>query len=189
MPTHYRRSNPYSRYCSVAEAAIAWQGLAPEQQDLVVVDDDGVPYLAGTPELSQRARAIVEAVHCGEIDGAVHTESGYYHATPLRMQLLRDSAAAWLAEANRRLASPAPSTDAPLPPLPMQEQLLTTEQVCQALGCSRSTLNRRLKERTFPAKLEIGGRSKWPASVVAAYVAGRARTTNGVPAASTEENI
>ena len=54
MVNQYKKANKFSDRLSVAQAAVEWQKLTPAQQELVVVEG-GIPYLAGVPELTERA--------------------------------------------------------------------------------------------------------------------------------------
>lgn len=171
--SQFTPSNPFSRFCSLTEAAILWHGLPADRQPLVTIADDGLPYLAGVPDLTERAEAILEAIWHEEITLADPSHDQH----PVNMHLLRDSATAWIAEANRRLALPVPVCAAPAPP-PAEERLLTNDEVCLALSCSRSTLKRMRDAGKFPKPLLLGGRNRWPVSVIRGYIAA------GIPAAT-----
>lgn len=58
----YRPGNRFSDRVNIADAAVDWQGLSPQERKLVVVED-GLPSLAGTPELRERAEALLEYSH------------------------------------------------------------------------------------------------------------------------------
>ncbi|MCK7500308.1 MAG: hypothetical protein MZW92_65965 [Comamonadaceae bacterium] len=69
---------------TVAEAAVDWQRLDAQHRELVTVVD-GIPFLAGVPELQQRAEALIDAARRGRITGVVVNEDGY----PLRAESVR----------------------------------------------------------------------------------------------------
>lgn len=56
------------------------------------------------------------------------------------------------------------------------------EQICTALGVSRSTLDRDRKDGKFPPHTKIRGRVVWPADAVSKYVESRAATHIPAPA-------
>lgn len=148
MANQYKRANKFSSRLSIAQAAVEWQQLPPEQQELVLIDDFGIPYLAGTPELTERAEAIAEAAERREIAGVTHNEDGYpFPAT--RMSLERESVAKWTAKASSRLPPTGPQ---PSSPKPVPERLVRVEEVCELLGISRSTLYRRIEAGQFESK-------------------------------------
>lgn len=167
----YRKGNRFSQYCSIADAAVEWQGLTEEQLELVVVDRNGLPFLAGVPDLADRAEAILEAAQERKIEGHTHTEDGYPRR-PDQMLLQRDSVNAWMAKANTRIGTPppevAPQAQSVLP------ALLSTAQVCQRLGWSRSKLVRNTKPKgNFPAPTHPGtggSGNQWRAQVVQDYI-------------------
>jgi hypothetical protein len=74
----YRPGNKFVDRITVADAAVQWQGLTLEQCELVVVED-GIPFLAGTPDLRDRAEALVNAAQRGKIGGLTHSEDGFGH--------------------------------------------------------------------------------------------------------------
>ena len=93
MVNAYKKANKFSDRLTVAQAAVEWHGLPPAQQELVVVED-GIPYLAGVPELSERAEAIADAADRRNISGLTHNEDG----APLpvaNMSLDKESVIAW----------------------------------------------------------------------------------------------
>lgn len=178
----YRKGNRFSQYCSIADAAVEWQGLSDEQLELVLIDENGMPFLAGVQDLADRAEAILEAAQGRQIEGHTHTEDGYPRR-PDNMMLSRDSVSAWMAKANTRIATPPPEVvqHAQL----VEPALLSTEQVCKRLGWSRSKLNRKTKPKgdfpkpTHPCKDGGGGVNQWRADVVQAYIDGNAREVEG----------
>lgn len=167
----YRKGNRFSQYCSIADAAVEWQGLTDEQLELVLVDENGMPFLAGVPDLADRAEAILEAAQEQQISGYTHTEDGYPRRAD-RMQLSRDSVNAWMAKANTRFATPPPEV-APHAQA-IEPAFLTTAQVCKLLGWSRSKLVRKTKPKgDFPAPTRPGtggGVNQWRTQVVQDYI-------------------
>lgn len=130
--------NRFSDVVSVAAAAVEWQGLSPAEQDLVVVEE-GIPYLAGVPDLSSRAEAIADAAERRAIVGFTHSEDGY--SLPVgRMRLYRDSVDTWVKKSDRRRPAGPPASAEPSNAAP--EQLLRLKDVLDRLGIGRSTLYR-----------------------------------------------
>lgn len=169
MVVPFKKSNKFSLYCSIADAAVEWQGLSAEQIELVLVDPNGMPYLAGVPDLADRADAILEAAQARLIKGHTHTEDGDPRK-PAQMQLLRDSVNAWMSKTNTRIATPPPEI-APPSPAPVELELLTTQKVLEKTGLSRSTLIRQIERGEFPEPTHPGKRgNRWRAQVVQDYI-------------------
>jgi predicted DNA-binding transcriptional regulator AlpA len=55
-------------------------------------------------------------------------------------------------------------------------QYVGVEEICEALGISRSTLDRDRKDGKFPPHVQIRGRIKWPAEAVKEYATARTVT-------------
>lgn len=53
------------------------------------------------------------------------------------------------------------------------ERLLPLSAVCAQVGQDRSTVYRRVAERTFPLPIKVGSRSLWVESEVQAWIAAR----------------
>ena len=177
MVEPFKKSNRFSLYCSIADAAVEWQGLSHEQQELVLVDPTGMPYLAGVPDLADRADAILEAAQAGLIKGTTHTEDGYPRK-PAQMLLLRDSVNAWMAKTNMRIATPPPEVAPPLP-APVVDQLLTMKDVMGRTRLSLSTIVRKIKSGEFPEPTHPGKNSnRWRAQVIEDYIKGHKDTGN-----------
>jgi len=168
--TPYQPGNQFSRYCSVADAAIEWQGLTADQLELVLVDETGIPFLAGCPDLTNRANAIVEAVQEREIGGHTHTEDGYPRR-PDKMMLSRDSVNAWMAKVTARVANPPP--EVPLQQTQATPELLTTKEVEKRTGLSRSKIHRDIKTEDFPAPTHPSkGGNRWSVQVIEEFING-----------------
>ncbi len=166
MATPYKPGNKFSAYMSLADAAVVWQGLSPEQKELVIIDDDGLPFLAGVPDLCDRAAAILEAVHERRIAGYTFTEDGYPRH-PSKMQLERESVNVWLLQANARHTAPPPPVSATPA---VQDRLLTIQEIIKIVGSSRSTLYRAMDRGDFPKPTHPGPVNKWQLSVINEYV-------------------
>ncbi len=139
MAEPFKPGNRFSDVVSVAAAAVEWQGLTATQQDLVVVEN-GLPYLASVPDLTQRAEAIFEAAERRNIEGFTHTEDG--ESLPVeRMKLYRDSLNSWIAKARKRLP-PEMSSAVAAPTSVEEDNLLRIEEVANKLGISRTTFYR-----------------------------------------------
>ncbi len=184
MSEKYTRGNRFSPYMSLAEAAVEWHGLSPEQQELVVVDDEGIPYLACVPELSDRALALKQAVYHRAIKGLFCYGEEQHFLPPPDWQLQRDSAAAWIAATDARLAAPTPPVA--LPPAQEPERLLRESEVLDRLGIARPTLNRRRKAGSFPQPTHRNP-NRWLLSVVDNHIKGTQPTISAVSAPVEEE--
>lgn len=168
----YKKGNRFSQYCSIADAAVEWQGLTEKQIELVLVDQNGMPFLADVQDLADRAEAILEAAQERKIEGHTHSEDGDPRL-PHRMLLLRDSVYAWIAQANKRMSRAAPTSVMPQHDIKISE-LFSTEEICARLKCSRSTLIRKINCGDFPeATHPSPGGNKWLAEVVLDYMAGK----------------
>lgn len=164
----YTPGNRFSDRVSIAVAAVEWQGLTPEQQQLVTVND-GMPYLAGCPDLSDRAEALLDAAQRGKISGLVNNEDGY----PLRpevVQLDRSSVAAFVKKVD---AKPAPAvataTDT-------GEVLLNSAEVQKRLGIKRATFYRRLNSGELE-KAHLDNPQRWRKSYIDGIVQGSSTKT------------
>lgn len=51
------------------------------------------------------------------------------------------------------------------------KQLLNSKDMQSTLGCSRSTLCRRIKSPDFPQPVKVHGLNQWPATAVKQYLA------------------
>lgn len=163
----FKPGNRFSDVVSVAAAAVEWQGLSREEQDLVVVED-GIPFLAGVPDLTDRAEAIAEAAERRAIVGLTHTEDG--NPLPVaRMRLYRDSVDAWVAKSRRRLPPELPRQPAGSPP---PDELLRVSEVTTRLGIKRSTLYRWLESGKLD-RAHAQDPPRWRASYIEALVAGQ----------------
>lgn len=163
----FRPGNRFSDLVSVAAAAVEWQGLSRDEQELVVVED-GLPYLAGVPDLADRAEAIAEAAGRRLISGFTHTEDGA--ELPIgRMRLHRDSLDAWLKKADRRRPIAQNQPDVPAS-TPASEQLLRLNEVVERLGISRSTLYRWIDAAEFEGA-HFDKPARWRRSYVDAFLA------------------
>jgi predicted DNA-binding transcriptional regulator AlpA len=180
MATQYKPGNRFSPNATLADAAVEWQGLSAEQRDLVIIDDAGLPYLAGVPELQERAEAILGAVQSRKITGQTRNEDGY-DLHPSNMRLNRESVIAWILETNQRIAAPAVAAAIAPPPIP--DRLLNTQEVLMIVGGSRSTLYRTMGKGEFPQPTHPGKKNRWRLQVINDYVAANTRRSdspNGV---------
>lgn len=145
---------------TLAQAAVEWQGLTQQQQGLVVVNE-GLPFLAGVPELEERAAALLDAAQRGKISGLVVNEDGY----PLRpdaMRLDRDSVDEFIGRVDALSnASPAVGGDV----------LLTALEVRARLGGIGRTQLWRLETSGEFERAHAEGPKRWRKSYVDAYVA------------------
>jgi hypothetical protein len=161
----FKPANRFMDRVTVAQGAVEWQGLSGAQQSLVVVDD-GLPFLAGLPELGERAAALLDAAQRGLITGLVQNEDGY----PLRaeaMRLDRASVAAFITRVEAHSAKPTADDG---------ETLLTEKEVLAALGGKgRSTLNRWIAAGRFEDAHVTSPRRAWRKGYVEAYKAGGAK--------------
>lgn len=145
---------------TLAQAAVEWQGLTQQQQGLVVVNE-GLLFLAGVPELEERAAALLDAAQRGKISGLVVNEDGY----PLRpdaMRLDRDSVDEFIGRVDALSnASPAVGGDV----------LLTALEVRARLGGIGRTQLWRLETSGEFERAHAEGPKRWRKSYVDAYVA------------------
>lgn len=143
MVEKFKPGNRFSDTVSIAAAAVEWQGLTAAQQELVIVED-GLPFLAGVPELTARAEALLEAAESRTITGFTHNEDG----GPLpaeHLRLDRDSVLTWVKRANSRLPPQMPRASPLDLPDEQPEQLLRAEEVWSRLGIGKSTFYRRVR--------------------------------------------
>ena len=170
MVNQYKKANKFSDRVSVAQAAVEWHGLSLALQELVVIED-GIPYLAGVPDLTDRAEAIAEAADRRKISGFTHNEDGATLPVSL-MALDRESVRAWTSKAQSRLPPEPPvhePTDTQQEQLPVQEQLLRLKDVLEMLGVGRSTLYRRIEANLFD-KAHFENPNRWKKSYVLAMM-------------------
>jgi hypothetical protein len=160
----FKPANRFLDRVTVAQGAVEWQGLSGAQQALVVVDD-GLPFLAGLPELRERAEALLDAAQRGLITGLVQNEDGY----PLRteaMRLDRTSVAQFVAGVDARSIKPTAEDG---------EALLTEMEVRIALGQKgrpkgRSTINRWIAAGQFEDAHVTDPQRAWRKSYVEAFM-------------------
>lgn len=170
--------NRFSKYITVADAAIGWQQLSQEETDLVVLDEDGLPYLAGVPDLTLRASALVEAVSVREITGATTNEDGY-PLKPQAMRLDRDSVRAWIAESDARQGASAEplrhKVDVSAADILLTHAEAHAYVVKSGRKLAKSTLYAHSKSGKFPAALDSSDGQRWKKSEVDAWIAGAGR--------------
>jgi len=170
MVNQYKRANRFSDRVTVAQAAVEWQHLTREQQELVMVED-GIPYLAGVPELTERAEAIADAAERRKITGFTHTEDGA--PLPLGDVILdRESVRAWTSKVQSWLPPELPVmtvADAGKPQI--EDQLLRLKDVLALLGIGRSTLYRRIESNQFE-RAHFENPPRWRKSYVVAVLQG-----------------
>lgn len=170
MAEPFKPSNRFSDVVSIAAAAVEWHGLSTMQQELVVVKN-GIPYLAGGPDLTQRAEAILEAAERRTIKGYTHTEDG----EPLpagNMQLDRDSLDSWIAKARKHLP-PEMSIAAPIvTPDAQPDVLLKAAEAYTRLGVSSSTFYRWIREGKIEGA-QVENPPRWRSNYIASLVAGK----------------
>lgn len=159
MVKQFSPGNKFLPVVSIAEAAIDWQGLPDEQRELVVVEE-GLPYLAGVPELTERAEALLYAAHKRTITGLTHNEDGY-PVGAARIQLDRVSARAFIA-----LTAPVKPERRGAP----DDVLIREPEVLKMLGISRVTLYRRVKAGELPEACATNP-NRWRQSDIAAIIA------------------
>lgn len=172
MVEPFKPGNRFSDVVSIAASAVEWQGLNVTQQELVVVEN-GLPYLAGVPDLTQRAEAILDAAERRIIKGFTHTEDG----EPLsaeNIKLYRDSLDAWIAKARKRLP-PDMSSATAVPAVVEVDALLRVEDVVDRLGISRTTFYR-WQHNGRIEKAHAENPPRWRSSYVASLIAS---TTDG----------
>lgn len=160
MVKEFSRGNKFLPVVSIAEAAVDWQGLSDEQRKLVVVED-GLPYLAGVPELTERAEALLYAAHKRTISGLTHNEDG----NPLnaaRIQLDRVTARAFIS-----LTTPVKPERRGAP----DDVLIKAPDVCAMLGIALPTLNRKIAAGELPEPCATNPK-RWRQSDIAAIIAG-----------------
>lgn len=144
MAASFKPGNRFSDVVSVAAAAVEWQGLNSDQQRVVAIED-GLPYLDGVPDLTQRAEALLEAAERRAIEGYTHTEDGE-PLSAAQMRLYRDSVDAWVAKARKRLPPELPSHHEAVAAAGQEDTLLRVETVVERLGISRTSLYRWQRE-------------------------------------------
>ncbi len=168
MANQYKKANKFSDQLTVAQAAVEWQSLSREQQELVIVED-GIPYLAGVPELTERAEALANAAGRRKITGLTHTEDGA--PLPLRNVILdRESVRAWTAKVQASLPPELPEVKTKNAGTPqVEEQLLRLNDVLEILGIGRSTLYRRIEAKQFD-KAHFENPARWRKSYVLALM-------------------
>jgi len=158
----FRPANRFMDRVTLAQAAVEWQGLTQQQQGLVVVNE-GLPFLAGVPELEERAAALLDAAQRGKISGLVVNEDGY----PLRpdaMRLDRDSVDEFIGRVDAR-SVPAPRSESD------GDVLLTAVEVRARLGGIGRTQLWRLETAGEFERAHAEGPKRWRKSYVDAYVA------------------
>ena len=167
MVNTFKRANKFSDRFTVAQAAVEWQGLSAEQQELVTVSD-GIPFLVGVPELTERAEAIADAAERKKIFGFTHNEDG--DALPVQTIVLdRESARVWMKKIQAQLPPELPSSRAATEHQEPVEQLLTQSEVLETLRISRSTLFRRIKENKL-SKAHFENPARWRKSYVISVI-------------------
>ena len=164
----YKRSNKFSEQVTVAQAAVEGLGLSTEQQELVLLDEAGLPYLAGMPDLTELAEAIFDAASRKKIDGLVTNEDGY-SLSASKMQLdmasVRDFFARIGVHQRTTHAEPAPA------PVPTSERLVTLHELCDRLRISSRTLYRRIDAGTIEKPSHLNP-NRWQESYVRSLLAG-----------------
>lgn len=143
MVEKFKPGNRFSDTVSIAAAAVEWQGLSAAQQALVIVED-GLPFLAGVPDLTARAEALLEAAESRTITGFTHNENG--GPVPAEhIRLDRESVLAWVKRTNSRLPPQVPRESLLDLPDEQPERLLRAEEVWNRLGIGKSTFYRRVR--------------------------------------------
>lgn len=160
MAEQYKPGNRFSARVTVAQAAVEWQALTQDQQNLTVVDD-GMPFLVGVPDLTDRAEALVEAALDGRISGRSVNEDGY----PLpraAIRLDRTSVQGFVDELDERTQADAAGAGG--------DAFLRLNEVCKKLGLSRATVYRRLKEGSIE-QAHVDAPPRWRQSYIESLVA------------------
>lgn len=166
----YQPSNRFSDRVSIATAAVEWQGLSSQKQELVTVND-GLPFLAGCPDLSDRAAALLDAAQRGKITGLVTNEDGY----PLRaeiVQLDRSSVAAFIKKLESKPAPVVPASS------DTGEVLLRSDEVQNRLGIKRATFFNWLKVGKLE-KAHLDNPPRWRKSYIDSIIQGSTTKPHG----------
>jgi hypothetical protein len=153
----------YKQYLSIPEAALVWSGLPLDLLTGAAFPAPGVPLIVGYPDVTARAEALVEATTYGTLMECGRMDSDMAMPAPDKRTVSRNALMEWIRTywpdelpGVRQSTSAIAKVDS--------EVLLTVPEVLERLSISRATLNRRIKDRTFPDSTHEGPK-RWKASV------------------------
>lgn len=165
MSTTYTPGNRFLPRLTLADAAVQWQRIDAKRFGDIVINDKGLPQLAGCPDLLERAEALLVAAENGLIGGLTSNEDGY--PLPVRaMRLDRGSVLAFTSKADELANAQAHDRKAPSD----EDKLLKEDAVLDEMQFSQSTLKRlrNRAENPFPAPA-LTNPNRWRQSQIAEW--------------------
>lgn len=165
--TTYKPGNRFLPRLTLADAAVQWQGIEPTRFNNISINDNGLPQLAGCPELLERAEALLVAAESGLISGLTTNEDGYPLAASL-MRLDRGSVLTFTRKADELANAPVRVRKSLVED--DKDKLLKEDAVLEEMQFSQSTLKRlrNRAENPFPPP-SLTNPNRWSQSQIAEW--------------------
>ena len=160
----------YKQYLSIPEAALVWSGLPLDLLAGAAFPSPGVPLIVGHLDVTARAEALIEATSFGTLMECGRMDPDMAMPSPDKRIVSRQALMDWIKSYWPEELPKAPAGQSG-ERFAAAEELLTVSEVLQRLKISRATLNRRIKDGSFPDSTHTNPK-RWSVKTIDAHIRG-----------------